>query len=161
MSADRTKGELELTREFAAPPERVFRALTNPEDLARWWTGVGGISKAHYDLRPGGLYRFEFAMGGGKIAVVHGVIREVDPPRRLVMTWFSPEFPDQETLLSFELEPRSGGGSRMKLRHTGLLEPGSCEAHEQGWIEALTLLLAWLAAAGPIFSAGARGAKGT
>jgi uncharacterized protein YndB with AHSA1/START domain len=160
MSMDRDSGVLELTRELPAPPERVFRALTDPSELARWWTGVGGVSTARFDLRPGGVYRLEFRMEKGETCAVHGVVREVDPPRRLVMTWFSPEYPDQETLLSFELQPRAGG-TLLKLRHTGLVEPGSCEAHEQGWIQALALLLPWLAALGPMFSAGARGVKET
>jgi uncharacterized protein YndB with AHSA1/START domain len=160
MTGNRDAGIVELTRDLSAPPERVFRALTDPAELARWWTGIGGISTASFDLRPGGAYRLEFRMEKGETCAVRGVVREVDPPRRLVMSWFSPEFPNQETVVSFALEPRAGG-TRLKLRHTGLLEPGSCEAHEQGWIEALALLLPWIAAVGPMFSAGARGAKET
>ena len=152
MKAGREPESLELTREISAPPERVFRALTNPEDLARWWTGeVGGISKATFDLRPGGAYRLEFRMGEGKTAIVHGVVREVVPPKRLVMTWFSPDHPAQETLLSFELDPIRTG-TRLRLRHTDFTEPGSRDDHEHGWIEALALLLSWITVAGPMFS---------
>ena len=161
MKAGPKTESLELTREIAAPPERVFRALTNPEDLAKWWTGdVGGISRATFDLRPGGSYRLEFSMSKGMLAVVHGVVKEVDPPKRLVMTWFSPDHPKQETLLSFELEPIKKG-TRLRLSHTGFTEPGSRDDHEHGWIEALTLLLSWITVAGPMFAAGARGTKET
>jgi uncharacterized protein YndB with AHSA1/START domain len=148
MSKNPRAGTLELTRELAAPPERVFQALTTPEQLARWWQGHGGISRAQFDLRPGGAYRLEFTMGEGKIAVVHGVVHEVNPPRRLVMTWFSPDDPDMETLLSFDLEPLARG-TRLKLRHTGFTTPKALDDHEQGWIEALGLLLAWIASGGP------------
>ena len=90
-------------------------------------------------------------MDGGATALVHGEVRELDPPRLLVMTWYSPEFPQLETLLSFELEP-AAGGTRLTLRHSGLTEPGSLQDHQHGWLEALSLLLPWIAmiaAAGP------------
>jgi uncharacterized protein YndB with AHSA1/START domain len=151
MSGVRSSDSLEMVREIRAMPERVFRALTNPDDLARWWRGVGGIARAEMDLRPGGIYRLEFRMPKGAIAVVHGKVREVEAPRRLVMTWFSPEYPGLETLLSFELESIPGG-TRLTLRHSGLTEPGSLADHEQGWLEALALLLAWIAAVGPLFA---------
>ncbi len=130
MSSDRNADSLEIVREIRASPERVFRALTDPRDLARWWTGIGGIRNAQFDLRPGGKYQYEFRMEGETTCVVHGEVREVDPPRRLVMTWLSPEYPTLETLLSFDLEP-TAGGTRLTLRHSGLTEPGSCRDHHE------------------------------
>lgn len=144
MSSDRSIDSLEIVRDIRAAPERVFRALTDPGELARWWTGIGGVRKAEFDLRPGGNYRFEFMMEGGTTCFVHGVVREVEPPRRLVMTWFSPHYPQLETLLSFQLETVAGG-TRLTLRHSGLTEPGSLQDHHQGWLAALSLLLPWIA----------------
>ena len=48
---------IEITREIAAAPEHVFRALTDADELARWWTSSG-----ESDARTGGSfsYRFEF-----------------------------------------------------------------------------------------------------
>ena len=155
---DEKTGTVTLERELPAPPERVFRALTNPDDLATWWKGMHGISRAVMDLRPGGKYRFEYAMPNGQIAVVHGIVREVESPRRLVMTWFSPDHPNLETVVSFHLEPK-GKGTLLKLRHTGLTDPKALEGHLQGWLEALGLLVTWFAAAGPMFTAGAQGSR--
>ena len=151
MTSGQDSSSLEIVREIRAAPERVFRALTDPRDLARWWTGIGGIRNAQFDLRPGGKYHYEFRMEGGATCLVHGEVREVDPPRRLVMTWVSPEYPKLETLLSFDLEPMAGG-TRLTLRHSGLTEPGSLRDHHEGWLAALSLLLPWIAmltAAGP------------
>ena len=159
MTVDRSSDSLEIVREIRAAPERVFRALTDPTDLAAWWTGIGGIAKAQFDLRPGGSYRLDFQMDGGGSVFVHGTVREVDPPRRLVMTWFSPKYPTLETLLSFELE-RIPTGTRLTLRHRGLTEPGSLSDHEAGWLQALSLLIAWIVAAGPmIVASGVSGAQ--
>ncbi len=155
MTGDQSLGTLEIVREIRATPERVFRALTDPQDLPRWWTGSGGIARAQFDLRPGGSYRLDFQIEGGATVFVHGTIREINPPRRLVMTWFSPKYATLETLLSFELE-RIPDGTRLTLRHSGLTEPGSLPDHEAGWLEALSLLIAWIVAAGPMIAASGR-----
>ncbi|HET8842944.1 MAG TPA: SRPBCC domain-containing protein, partial [Ktedonobacteraceae bacterium] len=50
-----------------ASPERVFRALTEKEELERWF-----MKEAEVDLRPGGAIRFEWRLGVtnvGKILV--------------------------------------------------------------------------------------------
>ena len=151
MTDARGSDFVEIVRDIKAPPERVFRALTDGGELVRWWTGKMGLAKVESDLRPGGRYRWEFS-DSGTTAVVHGEYRLVDPPRKLVMTWFAPEWPEMETLLSFELEP-TAAGTRLKLRHTGLTAPGACEGHERGWLEALALLIPWLATVGPYLAA--------
>ena len=142
---------VELVREIKAPPERVFRALTDGDELVLWWTGKMGLKRVESDLRAGGRYRWEFS-DRDQTAVVHGEYRVVDPPHKLVMTWFSPKWPDMETVLSFELAP-TATGTRLKLRHTGLTAPGACDDHERGWLEALALLIPWLATVGPFLAA--------
>jgi len=142
---------LEIVREIHAKPETVFKALTNSGDLARWWTGIGGIKQAEIDLRVGGRYRFEFRIGGDASIVMQGEYRIVDPPRRFAMTWISPKHPTLQTLVTFELEPIAGG-TRVKITHEGLSDPQAFRDHEQGWLAALTLLISWLAVAGPMFS---------
>jgi uncharacterized protein YndB with AHSA1/START domain len=151
MTKDSEAGTLELVREIRATPEIVFKALTRPEELARWWTGIGGIKNAEIDLRPGGAYRFEFRMQDGASVFMQGEYRVVDPPRRFAMTWISPKHPKLETLVTFELEPISGG-TRLTLRHTGLIEPEAFRDHQAGWLQALTLLVTWITVAGPMFS---------
>ncbi|HYB52392.1 MAG TPA: SRPBCC domain-containing protein [Thermoanaerobaculia bacterium] len=152
MSQDQDAGTLVIVREIHARPEAVFNALTRPEELARWWTGIGGMKHAEIDLRPGGAYRFEFRMPEGKSVFMQGKYRVVDPPKRFEMTWISPKHPKLETLVSFELEPIAGG-TRLTLKHTGLIEPDAFRDHQAGWLQALSLLLPWLAAMSPILGA--------
>jgi uncharacterized protein YndB with AHSA1/START domain len=81
-SAQITTGQDSIVTEIevAAPPERVFTALTDPQQLMRWWRGE--------DPRVGGRLRFETADPTRKIIVngisdfkANGEILEYDPPR--------------------------------------------------------------------------------
>src|SRR3954468_651225 len=76
-------------RPLAHPVERVWRAVTEPEELAHWFPA--GVS---VDLRVGGA--IAFALGDD------GEVTELAPPRRFAFTW-------GEQLLRFELEPYDGG----------------------------------------------------
>ena len=116
----------------AAPPERVFRALTDSTQLMRWW-GQAGECKAtlwEMDARPGGKWRFEASDPNGKIVVngvsefkAEGEITEFDPPRRLAYTWKANwhDRPGQPTLVRWELTA-SQGGTLVQVTHSGLAD---------------------------------------
>ena len=106
---DRRRDALEMVREISATPEQVFRALTDPEELMRWWGAKGMLTSARTNLRPGGEYRFEFLSPEGDAAWVKGQYQVVDPPRRIVKTWFNSKFPDLRNSVEFRLEPVAGG----------------------------------------------------
>lgn len=54
-------GKVKLHRVFAAPTEKVFRALTNPDALASWLPPYGFIAKVHsMDVKIGGSYKMSF-----------------------------------------------------------------------------------------------------
>ena len=85
------------------------------------------------DPRPGGIYRVDVVPGS--IAV--GEFVELDPPRRLVLTWgWEPraDRPDNvapgSTTVEFQLVP-SGDGTMLRLTHRGL--PASDTGHGHGW----------------------------
>ena len=63
-----------------ATPQRVFQALTEKEELERWF-----LTKAEVDVRPGGAIRFEWARTGGVFNV--GKTLVLEPPHRLSSTW--------------------------------------------------------------------------
>src|SRR5207249_7043761 len=75
---DDLTGAIEITQRIDAPPEIVFAYLTDSRRFVKWM-GVG----AELDPRPGGRYRID--VDGEHIATGH--YREIEPPRRLVMTW--------------------------------------------------------------------------
>jgi uncharacterized protein YndB with AHSA1/START domain len=86
-----------------ATPEKVWEALTRPEFTRLYWNGVSAES----DWTRGSTWRLVFADGTLGDA---GEVLEIDPPRRLVLSWrneFMPELTAEGySTASFEIEPR-------------------------------------------------------
>jgi uncharacterized protein YndB with AHSA1/START domain len=140
--ADVTAGVILATVEIAAPMERVFRALTEPNEIARWWGSPDTYRTEQFtaDLRVGGRWEARGRGADGRPFGVGGEFREVDPPRKLVQTWA----PDWEaglvTTLSYRLDPIEGG-TRVTVRHEGFGDHrDACRDHGQGWER----VLGWL-----------------
>lgn len=96
--------------ELPHPPEKVWRALTDPALLAEWLLPVFDLS-----LEPGTAFTFRRDPMPGWDGVVHCRVRESDPPRRLSYAWV---VGDMDTIVTFTLsaEPR---GTRMTLVQSG------------------------------------------
>ena len=131
---------LRLSHRFAAPPERVFDAWTNPEVLRQWWSAGADWStpSAEVDLRPGGRYRLSMQEPeGGAVHTVVGEYTDVERPTRLAYTWewedMPPELKDPEpTLVTVEFS-EDGDGTEVVLTHTGFGSADSRGQHEHGW----------------------------
>jgi glutathione S-transferase len=130
---------LRLERDFAAPPEDVFDAWTNPEVLARWWAARPTWTSpgCDVDLRVGGRYVLRMQDDEtGEVHAVGGVYREVSRPRRLVYTWAwegdGGLHPGHESLVTVDFAA-SGDGTRVSLEHSGLASEESRARHMAGW----------------------------
>jgi uncharacterized protein YndB with AHSA1/START domain len=79
--------EIVLTRSFAASRQKVFDALTKPDQVPRWFQPKH-MSLASYecDLIAGGTFRYVFQRPGGAKLEMRGVYQEVDLPNRWVYT---------------------------------------------------------------------------
>ena len=133
-------GAIEITQRIDAPPEIVFAYLTDSQRFVRWM-GVGAV----LDPRPGGRYRID--VDGAHI--VSGEYQELDPPRRLVMTWGwegHPTVPPGSTTVEITLTPERGA-TLLRLRHLGLPDESERRNHSDGW-QRYTGQLARAAAAG-------------
>jgi uncharacterized protein YndB with AHSA1/START domain len=133
--------ELVLTRLIDAPPEKVYRAWTEPTLIKQWfaplpWT----ISKVETDVRPGGSSLVVMRSPDGQEFPNPGIFLEVVPNQRLVITdaytkaWEPSEKPFMTAIMTFENE---GGKTRYtaRARHWTVADR---EAHEkmgfhQGW----------------------------
>lgn len=116
-------------RRFEAPRERVWRALTDLDELAAW------LAPAEIDLREGGSVVLKFDDG-----IERGTITELREPEVIAYTWNEGK---TDSLVRFELEP-DDGGTRLTLRHTfeGEVELPS---YGSGWHHHLELLTAQVA----------------
>ena len=109
-----------IVREFDAPPEKVFRAHTDPDLLARWM-GPRNLEMTidHYDCRTGGSYRYVHSRDGEEYGF-HGSFHEVRPDELIVQTFTFEGFPDQVALEKLVLEDIGGG--RTRLTATSLVD---------------------------------------
>lgn len=107
--------------EIAAPPDRVFEALTDARELAEWWGGGDPrVLDSESDVRPGGTWRVRTIDRDGAEHSFGGEYRVVDPPHRLEQSWQSAD--DAEpSVVRYDLEPLEvdgAPGTRLTVTHT-------------------------------------------
>jgi uncharacterized protein YndB with AHSA1/START domain len=129
-----------------APAERIFAALTNPDELLKWWAAEGKFRLVHAecDLRPGGKWVMRVAGGCGpdqSSSTVSGVYREVESPRLLVFTWNREGEDYPETLVRWDLEEKDGW-TTVRVTHSGLVTE-SLRTRNAGWTMIVNLLGAY------------------
>ncbi|MDQ1416648.1 MAG: hypothetical protein QOF81_2261 [Acidimicrobiaceae bacterium] len=109
-----------IIREFDAPPEKVFRAHTDPVLVAQWLGPRRHVMHVdHYDCRTGGSYRYVLVSDGNEFGF-HGCFHEVRPSELIVQTFSFEGFPDGVALERLELEDLGDG--RTRLTATSLVD---------------------------------------
>ena len=138
---DEVRRELEIR----APQERVWAALTEPEQLLRWFPD----KRAEIDLRPGGAAVLEWDE-----AKAEAVVDVVEPPGRFVFRWRPEGLARPFTTVSFTLEPiEDGASTRLLLVESGFAslpdqhEYQSQSGNDEGWAHELEELREYLEAA--------------
>ena len=125
--ADNANGQILASVEIAAPPERVFSTTE--------WRG---------DIRVGGRWR-SAGIARGEAYAIEGEFLEIDPPRKLVITWQRMGAQEAPTTVDYALE-RIDGGTRITVRHWGFLSAEMCSNVAAGWKTAFEALVQLLAA---------------
>ena len=109
-----------ITREFDAPPEKVFRAHTDPDLVTRWLAPRRHEMRLdHFDCRTGGSYRYLHTSDGAEHAF-HGSFHEVRPSELIVQTFTYEGFPDGVALERLVFDDLGGG--RTRLTATSLVD---------------------------------------
>jgi uncharacterized protein YndB with AHSA1/START domain len=151
VEAGHESGSLSLIarRQIAAPPDVVFAAWTEPEQLKRWW-GPKGVTcpQAEMDLRVGGRYRLANQLADGNTVWITGVFDQIQRPHKLVYTWaHEPLGEDTEhTRVTVRFEPR-GKGTEVIVVHERFATRASRDRHAAGWEGCLDGLVRLLGAA--------------
>ena len=106
---------IRITRDFDAPPAKVFRAHTDPELLVQW-LGPRDLEMSvdHYDCRTGGSYRYLHRRGSDEFGF-HGSFHEVRPNTCIVQTFTFEGVPDGVALERADFEEIAGGGTRLTI----------------------------------------------
>jgi uncharacterized protein YndB with AHSA1/START domain len=153
----------------AASPETVFAYFTDPMRMVRW---MG--AEATLDPRPGGVCRIAFKptrvaadfldapfgreqeeatarLEPSGVRVMTGEFVEVDPPRRIVLTWGWEQelytMPPQSTAVEVVLTPE-GESTIVRLAHRRLPQVAA-PLHRAGWQHYLSRLAVAAAGATP------------
>ena len=127
--------------DIAVPPERVFRAISDAEEIRR---RSPELDVFEMDVRVGGRWLLEMNCESkpyrGFSRIRHdGEILELDPPRLLVYTWFANfhHDPKMRSIVRWELTPTKSG-THVKLTHSGLAsEPEARKDYAGGWVGVL------------------------
>jgi uncharacterized protein YndB with AHSA1/START domain len=150
------KSELLITRSFDAPRALVWKAWTDPQQIAQWW-GPHGFTNplCEWDARPGGKILvhmhepkgspFDFDMP------MKGMFHEVSAPERLVFTSTALEDaagnPQLETLNTLTFTEHNGKTTltlHAKVVKATPAAAGAIAGMEQGWSQSLEKLAAVL-----------------
>lgn len=144
---------------IAAPPARVFEAITDPKQIPRWWgaNALYKLTESKADVRVGGKWSSDGMGKDGKPFRVEGEYLEVAPPRLLVHTWNYSWGTSGETVVRWELEEqsvhglypngphRAGTGTLLRIKHEGFgADSVSATNHGEGWKRVMGWLLAYV-----------------
>jgi uncharacterized protein YndB with AHSA1/START domain len=141
--------EILITRIFEAPRERVFRAWTDPDEVAAWF-GPESLDtpreRIHIDLRVGGRYELTMVQRGGgtEFPVAYEILELVEPELIVLRSDPMPDVGMHEgTVLRVEFHDH-GAKTRMTLSDGPYTPEGRGHA-EAGWSAAFDKLAAVVA----------------
>ncbi|MEU1081148.1 SRPBCC family protein [Streptomyces sp. NPDC005908] len=124
LTLDDGRPAVRFSREYGHPVDRVWRFVTDPDELAHWFP-----SRAEIDLRPGGAVTFS---GDPALEDSGGRVIAVDPPRHLSFTWEDDE-------IHFDLEELAGQRTRLTLTNV-LGTENTAARNSAGWDVCLSAL---------------------
>lgn len=139
---------LDMRRVLPAPRPLVFRAMTEPTLLARWWGPRGFTSPSlEIDLRVGGSYRIAMQPPDGELFYLSGEFTQVDPPALLAYTfrWEDPDADDRETEVTLRLEDL-GEFTEVAFTQRAFATEARRALHQQGWTDGFERLEAVISA---------------
>jgi uncharacterized protein YndB with AHSA1/START domain len=122
---------LVVQRRIAASPARLFRAWTDPTELARWW-GPKGVRCSHteIDLVVGGSYVIDNVLPTGAVIRITGKFLEIDPPEKLAFSW---AVDDREHSIVTVRFRAAGDATDVVVTHERIADAETRASHEAGW----------------------------
>ena len=162
MTNEKIGRELIITRIFDAPPERVWKAWTDPAEAKKWWGPKDFTAPTvKIDFRVGGKYlncMRGVAAPGEPVRDFWstGTYKEIEPMKKIVLT---DSFADEhgnvvsaehygmkglpmELQVTVTFEETRDGNTKMTLRHVGLSEGTIQEMTDTGWNQSFDKLAA-------------------
>jgi uncharacterized protein YndB with AHSA1/START domain len=124
--------KLTVTRVINAPCEKVFRAWTEPQQLAQWFSPQEvELRDFKADVKNGGAFRIHYVGKKGEF-IASGNYREIIPNQRLKFSWTWGHYGMPDSVVTVDFEDL-GKTTRLTLRHEGLPDQEDVDQHTHGW----------------------------
>lgn len=135
---------IKLHRVIKCPPDRLFRAFTDPRALVKWMAPHGFVAEVHsIDARPGGSYKMSFTnFNTGQSHSFGGVYSDVKPGEilRYSDTFDDPNMPGKMAMtITFR---KVLCGTELSITQEGVPDMIPAEMCYLGWQESLSMLTA-------------------
>jgi len=135
-------GTVHLHRVIRTTPERLYKAFTDPDAMAKWLPPHGFTCKVHHmDVKVGGGFKMSFTnFTTGKSHSFGGTYLELEPGQRLRYTdvFDDPNLPGE--MITTVTLTKVFCGTDLKVVQEGIPDVIPVEACYLGWQESLTLL---------------------
>ena len=136
-------GTVQLHRVIRTTPERLYKAFTDPDAMAKWLPPHGFTCKVHHmDVKVGGGFKMSFTnFTTGKSHSFGGTYLELEPGQRLRYTdvFDDPNLPGE--MITTVTLTKVFCGTDLKVVQEGIPDVIPVEACYLGWQESLTLLM--------------------
>jgi uncharacterized protein YndB with AHSA1/START domain len=148
LAAEPGTYEIRVTREFNAPRELVYRALTDPALVAQWW-GLKSTTTVvdQMEAKPGGIWRYIERDTDGSEYAFHGVYHDLTAPERIIYTFEFEGMPGHVLMTTTTLEEQDGSTTMTESSvfqtvadRDGMLQSGMEEGTDQS-LDSLEALL--------------------
>jgi uncharacterized protein YndB with AHSA1/START domain len=124
-------GSFTLERTYAASRDKVFKALTDPDAKAKWFSGGAGytVLEREMDVRPGGRERQSGRWESGVVSTFDAYYHDVVRDERLVYSYVMHlnERKISASLATFEFQT-AGSGTRLIMTEHGAFLDGYDDA---------------------------------
>jgi uncharacterized protein YndB with AHSA1/START domain len=149
FAVDKPKLQVRISRIFNATRQHVWDVVNDPQLIAEWWGPARYETRVDImDVRVGGKWRFVHSGRDGEFAF-NGTYKEIDLPRKVVMTFEFEPMAGHVNTQTMLLEELSGGKTRMDVTVQfnnlpdleGMVESGMKEGNLESY-DRLDLVLA-------------------
>ena len=133
MDDNQKSHAIELSQDFSAPVEELFKAWPEAEHLKQWWHPMGdSLENVKNELQEGGVVEYDFSSKKFKVG---GNYKEVQINQKLVYSWdweFEEKLQNESFVLTITFTPNDNG-STLHVKQEGFTNELAATPHEEAW----------------------------
>jgi uncharacterized protein YndB with AHSA1/START domain len=139
--------------EISAPPEKVYEAWINPQEVIQWWGDdtYYRIAGGDVDARVGGKWNVHGIFHKDQVPfTICGEYLRLEPAKTLLFTWNQSWLEGASTGVEMLIMGLYPSGTLIKVRHMGDPTDELAEGHRAGWLMVLRWMKEYLEAPAPV-----------